>query len=447
MPVNRWHADWAWLGVSDKVDAHVLIEVEGDRITSVTPGVEQAPPDAYRVAGLLLPGLANAHSHCFHRALRGRTNGGGGTFWTWREAMYNVAARLDPDTYYTLARATFAEMALAGITSVGEFHYVHHDAGGRPYGSPNAMGDALAAAVAEAGVRMTLLDTCYLAGGFGAPLHGVQLRFSDGDAHRWAERVSDWKAPGSVHLGAAIHSVRAVPADQMAVVARWAGDQRSPLHVHVSEQRAENVACATAHGCTPTQLLLDAGALGDGTTAVHATNCGPGDISLLAAAGATVCMCPTTERDLGDGIGPARDAADAGIRLALGSDAHGVIDMFEEARAMELDERLRVEARGHWTPFTLLQAATSAGHASLGWDDAGRLTPGGLADFIVISLDSTRMAGADPGHLIEATVFAASAADVRDVVVGGRTIVRQGHHQTVENVPEALANAIAAVTG
>lgn len=444
--MRRWHADWAWLGASDRVDSQVLIDVEGDRITSVAAGVAHPPPDAYRVAGLLLPGFANAHSHCFHRALRGRTNAGGGTFWTWREAMYGAAARLDPDTYYALARATFAEMALAGITTVGEFHYVHHDADGRRYGSPNAMSDALAAAVAEVGIRMTLLDTCYLAGGFGVQLDGVQLRFGDGDAHRWAERVSAWKAPAGVRVGAAIHSVRAVPANQMAVVARWAVDQRAPLHVHVSEQEAENRACEAAHGCTPTQLLLEAGALSDGTTAVHATHCGPGDISLLSAARATVCMCPTTERDLGDGIGPARDAADAGLRLALGSDAHTVIDLFEEARAMELDERLRVEARGHWTPSALLQAATSSGHASLGWADAGRLTPGGLADFIAISLDSTRMAGADAGHLIEAAVFAATASDVRDVVVGGRTIVRDGHHQTVENVPEALATAIAAVT-
>jgi formiminoglutamate deiminase len=444
--MTRWHADWAWLGVDDEVDSQVLIDVEDDRITSVTPGVAHPPPDAYRMAGLLLPGFANAHSHCFHRALRGRTNAGGGTFWTWREAMYGVAARLDPDTYYALARATFAEMAVAGITTVGEFHYVHHDAGGRPYGSPNAMGDALAAAVTEVGIRMTMLDTCYLAGGFGVPLGGAQLRFSDGDAHRWAERVSAWKAPAGVRVGAAIHSVRAVPADQMAVVARWAVDQGIPLHVHVSEQEAENRACEAAHGCTPTQLLLDAGALSDATTAVHATHCGPGDISLLAAAGATVCMCPTTERDLGDGIGPARAAADAGIRLALGSDAQSVIDVLEEARAMELDERLRTEARGHWTPSALLQAATVSGHASLGWADAGRVTPGGLADFIAISLDSTRMAGSDRGHLIEAAVFAATAADVRDVVVGGRTIVRDGHHQTVENVPEALASAIAAVT-
>jgi formiminoglutamate deiminase len=293
---------------------------------------------------------------------------------------------------------------------------------------------------------MTVLDTCYLAGGFGVPLDGVQLRFSDGDAHRWAERVSAWQAPDGVRVGAAIHSVRAVPSDQMAVVAAWAGDRRTPLHVHVSEQQAENLACEAAHGCTPTQLLLDAGALSDGTTAVHATHCGARDISLLAAARATICMCPTTERDLGDGIGPARDAADAGIRLALGSDAHSVIDVFEEARAMELDERLRVQARGHWTPSSLLRAATSSGHASLGWADAGRLMPGALADFIAISLDSTRMAGSDPGQLLEAAVFAATAADVRDVVVGGRTIVRHGHHQTVENIPEALASAIAAVT-
>jgi formiminoglutamate deiminase len=444
--VSRWHADWAWLGMSDKVDSQVLIEVDGDRITSVTAGVEQAPPDAQRVRGVLLPGLANAHSHCFHRALRGRTNGGGGTFWTWRDAMYAVAARLDPDSYFALARATFAEMALAGITAVGEFHYVHHDGGGRPYASPNAMGEALGAAAVEVGIRMTVLDTCYLAGGFGAPPEGVQMRFSDGDADSWATRVSGWTPPSGVRLGAAIHSVRAVPADQMAIVARWADDHGSPLHVHVSEQRAENVACAAAHGCTPTQLLHDAGALSARTTAVHATHCDASDLALLSVAGTTVCMCPTTERDLGDGIGPARDAAGAGIGLALGSDGHSVIDMFEEARAVELDERLRVEARGHWTPSALLRAATSAGHDSLGWPDAGRITAGGFADFIAVTLDSPRLAGAEPAHLVEAIVFAASAADVREVVVGGRSIVTDGHHRTVESVPDALAEAIAAVT-
>lgn len=446
MSVSQWYADRAWLGVDDALESEVLISIQDERIISVATGVTEPPPTAHRLAGLVMPGLANGHSHCFHRALRGRTNGNGGTFWTWRDAMYGVAARLNPDTYYALAKATFAEMALAGITAIGEFHYLHHAAGGRPYSSPNAMGDALVAAATEVGLHMTLLDTCYLAGGFGTPLDDVQRRFSDGDAHRWAERIGDMAIPNGLRLGAAIHSVRAVPLDQMASVSEWASDHQSRLHVHVSEQRAENAACARAHGCTPTQLLHDAGALSVRTTAVHATHCSPDDVALLGHTRATVCMCPTTERDLGDGIGPAHDASDAGVSLSLGSDGHSVIDLFEEARAMELNERLRAEVRGRWTPLALLRAATVGGHMSLGWSESGQLAVGSLADFIAVAVDTPRLAGADPEHLLEAVAFGATSNDVRDVVIGGRIIVSDGHHCAVDDVPDALTRAIAAVT-
>jgi formiminoglutamate deiminase len=447
VPVTEWFAPWAWFGTGDAVERDVVIAVDGDRIASISTDVESAPSDARRLNGLVMPGLANAHSHCFHRALRGRTNAGGGTFWTWRDAMYKVAARLDPDSYYALARATYAEMALAGITAVGEFHYLHHARGGAPYSNPNAMSDALAAAASGAGIRLTLLDTCYLAGGFGTPLDEVQRRFSDGDAHAWVERVSTMTAGTNIRVGSAIHSVRAVPADQMRVVAAYAERQGGPLHVHVSEQRAENVACIETHGCTPAQLLADAGALGvPRTTAVHATHCTSGDIALMQESRTTICMCPTTERDLGDGIGPARAAADAGIAITLGSDGNSVIDLFEEARAMELDERLRTEQRGHWTPGALLAAATSSGHASIGWEDAGMLGAGMLADFICVSVDTPRLAGADPAHLLEALVFAAIAADVSDVVVGGRAIVSGGAHHSTPDLSGALGRAIAAAT-
>ena len=447
MPVTEWFAPWAWLGTGDMVERDVVIAVDGDRIASVTTGVESAPANARQLDGLVMPGLSNAHSHCFHRALRGRTNDGGGTFWTWRDAMYKIAARLDPETYYALARATYAEMALAGITSVGEFHYVHHAPGGAAYSNPNAMSEALVAAATDAGIRMTLLDTCYLAGGFGTPLDEVQRRFSDGDAQAWVERVSTITAGTNIRIGSAIHSVRAVPVDGMRVVAAYAERQGGPLHVHVSEQRAENVACIETHGCTPTELLADAGALGvPRTTAVHATHCSSGDIALMQSAGITICMCPTTERDLGDGIGPARAAADAGVPISLGSDGHSVIDLFEEARAMELDERLRSEQRGHWTPAALLTAAMSSGHASIGWEDAGMLRAGMLADFIALDVDTPRMAGADAERFLEALVFAAVAGDVRDVVVGGRAIVSGGGHLSITDVPEALKRAIAVVT-
>ncbi len=442
MPVTAYTAEHAWLGGTG-VEADVLIEVDGDRITAVSPGAGK-PPGAERLPGLTLPGLVNGHSHAFHRALRGRTHRAGGSFWTWREDMYAVAAVLTPDSYRALAAATFAEMALAGITCVGEFHYLHHGPDGVPYADPNEMGHAVLAAAAEAGIRITLLDTCYLTGGFDRPLTGPQLRFGDGDAAAWAARASELDATGTARTGAAIHSVRAVPADQLGTVAAWAAERDAPLHVHLSEQRAENEDCRAAHGRTPTELLASAGALGPATTAVHATHLSPGDVALLGGSRTTVCLCPTTERDLADGIGPGRELADAGAPLSLGSDSHAVVDLFEEARGVELHERLSSQRRGHWPAAELLTAATAGGAASLGWPDAGRIAPGAPADLVTVGLDSVRLAGARPGTLLESVVFAAGAADVREVLVAGRRIVRDGRHTAID-VPRALDAAIGAV--
>ncbi len=440
MPVTYW-ARYGWLpsGAAERV----LIETVDGVITAVRAGTPR-PPGAVELAGLTLPGLANAHSHAFHRALRARTQGERGTFWTWRKRMYAVAQRLDPDRYLALARAVFAEMALAGITCVGEFHYVHHDTGGARYGEPNAMGHALLAAAAEAGIRITLLDTCYLAGGIGEPLAGPQLRFGDGDAVAWAERADELAARQSdrVRVGAALHSVRAVPRDQMRTVVEWAGGHAAPLHAHLSEQRAENEACLAEYGATPTRVLADAGALTARTCVVHATHLTGADIALVGRAGAYTCMCPTTERDLADGIGPAVALRDAGSPLALGSDGHAVIDLFEEARAVELDERLRTEVRGHFSAGQLLRAATSDGHAALGWPRAGCIAPGWLADFTTVAVDTPRLAGFDPASAAEAAVFAATAGDVRHVVVAGDFVVRDGVHLLVDDVPRALDQAI-----
>ncbi|MFC9795996.1 formimidoylglutamate deiminase [Streptomyces sp. NPDC127584] len=446
MPLTTYWLEHAWLDTH--VEPGVALDVDADgRITAVRTGVDTPPPGAEILRGLTLPGLANAHSHAFHRALRGTVQVGSGTFWTWREVMYNVAQRLTPDSYFALARAVYAEMALAGITAVGEFHYLHHAPGGTPYADPNAMGEALIAAAGEAGIRITLLDTAYLSSGFGAAPDRHQLRFSDGTADAWAERVSGLKERDGVRIGAAIHSVRAVPADQLATVARWAQDRQAPLHVHLSEQTAENDACLAAHGRTPTQLLADHGVLGHRTTGVHNTHMTDDDIALIGSTATGTCMCPTTERDLADGIGPAVALQRAGSPLSLGSDSHAVIDLLEEARAMELNERLRTRTRGHWTAAALLRAATADGHAALGLPDAGTLEPGALADFTTLALDSVRTAGPVPRLAAETAVFAASAADVRHTVVGGRHVVRDGVHQAVPDVPRALADSIAALRG
>jgi formiminoglutamate deiminase len=453
---RRWLADLAWLP-GQGVRRDVLIEAEGDRFTSVTLSAPATSADVTRLHGLTLPGFANAHSHAFHRALRSTTQADRGTFWTWREHMYGVAARLDPDSYHRLARATFAEMALAGVSCVGEFHYLHHRLGGAPYADPNAMGRALIQAAAEAGLRITLLDTCYLAGGLAEdgllPLRGPQLRFGDGDAVRWAIRVTDLgcDARGMIEphaqVGAAIHSVRAVPRDQMHPVVAWAHQFGAPLHAHMSEQQAENESCQAAYGMSPARLLYAEDVLGPRTTVVHATHVDDGDLELLGGCQTFACLCPTTERDLGDGLAPAQALARAGCPLTLGSDSHAVVDMLEEARGVEYAERLARRARGHFTAEALLRAATAAGHTSLGWPDAGEIAPGAWADLVTVSLDSVRTAGAADGLALEAAVFAASAADVKDVVISGRDVVRDGVHLLVPDVPGELSRSIRAVLG
>jgi formiminoglutamate deiminase len=404
----------AWLGGVQPA-AGVLVELGGDgrRIASVTAGAD--PGDAERLDGLTIPGLANAHSHAFQRALRGRAQGPG-SFWTWREQMVALAETLDPDSYLRLARATYAEMALAGVTVVGEFHYLHHGPGGVPYADPNEIGRVLLAAAAEAGIRIVLLDACYL--------EGASARFRDASVEAWAERVAQLDG-----AGAAIHSVRAVDPRAARAVAEWAAQRGAPLHAHVSEQPAENASTRERYGVTPTQLLSEAGALSERFTAIHATHVTGDDIALLGAAGATVCLCPTTERDLADGIGPARALADAGARLALGSDSQAVVDLLEEARALELDERLASGERGRHSASELLGAATAGGYASLGLTDGGRIAPGALADLTTVALDSVRLAGTPP---LDGVVFCAGAADVRDVFVGGRRIVRDGAHVSID---------------
>ena len=480
---RAWHAELAWLpGLGVRPD--VLIEASGDRFTAVTPrtGIAGLPPGTIRLPGLTMPALANAHSHAFHRALRGITQAGRGTFWTWRERMYQVAERLDPDSYLALARAVYAEMTLAGIGCVGEFHYLHHGPGGVGYADPNAMSRAMIEAAAQAGLRITLLDTCYLSGGPDpaggpVPLAGPQLRFGDRTAQAWAARVSLLSADSrgmlgpAARAGAAIHSVRAVPPDQMPAVAGWTHSRGAPLHVHLSEQVAENDACLAAYGATPTAVLYEAGVLGPRTSVVHATHLTSADIRLLGGSEVFACVCPTTEADLADGIGPFGALAAAGCRLTVGSDSQAVIDLFEEARRIEMYERLASQERGHFTADQLGTAVTWDGHASLGWPDAGEIAPGSLADLVTVGLDSPRLAGATglagaagrPGSagragsegraggstpdlaVLEAVIFAASPADVRNVVIGGRDVVVDGRHVLVDNVPAALAAAVRAV--
>jgi formiminoglutamate deiminase len=419
----------------------VRIEWGSDgRITAVQ---RAAAPSAEDVRlGTVLPGMGNAHSHAFHRVLRGRTHRDGGDFWRWRESMYRAAALLDPARYLAMARAVFAEMLVSGWTAVGEFHYVHHRGDGTPWAEPHAMELAIVRAAAEVGIRLVLLDSLYLAGGIGRQLDPHQRAFGDGTTAAWLDRWHSLRdAIGErATLGAAIHSVRAVPPDDIrAAVLGLPADV--PLHVHVSEQPRENLDTLAAYGRTPVGVLADAGALSPRTSLVHATHLTGEDLSIIAASGATVVCCPTTEADLGDGIGPARALADAGTPIALGSDQNAVIDPFLEMRGLEAGERLASGSRGRFDPAELLAAASSTGYAALGLGHH-RLAIGDPCDLVEVSTMSPRTVGSETVQL----PMTATGSDVERVIVGGRVVADRGRLVPAECItfsrrPENLLRA------
>ncbi|WP_106214552.1 formimidoylglutamate deiminase [Kineococcus rhizosphaerae] len=423
MGIVTFHAQAAWL--DGRAVADVRISTVAGRITALTPGTPAEPGDEV-LTGLVFPGFANAHSHAFHRGLRGRTHGDGGTFWTWRTAMYSLAGSLTPDTYRDLATAAFTEMVLAGFTAVGEFHYVHHRPDGTPHDEPNAFALALRDAARTAGIRLVLLDTLYLTSAPGEPPLPEQRRFSDGSAQAWARRVKQIPADEFFRVGVAAHSVRAVGPADLSVVAETAWDLGAPVHVHLSEQPAENEACRRAYGCTPTELLDRAGALSPALTVVHANHVTDADVALLGARQASVAGCPTTEADLGDGVGRYRALVDAGSVLALGTDQHAVVDPFAETRGLEGASRLGSLRRGVFSPAELVAALTTGGHRSLGLE-GGSLQVGQPADLVAVRTDSVRTAGSDPAQL----AMTAAAQDVTDVVVAGEFRVRGGVHLAV----------------
>ncbi|NYF13461.1 formiminoglutamate deiminase [Pseudoclavibacter sp. JAI123] len=375
------------------------------------------------VLGTAFPAFGNAHSHVFHRLLRGRTHADGGTFWSWRDKMYAVAGALEPHAFERIAAAGFTEMVANGWGAVGEFHYVHHRADGESY-PDHDMELALANAARTAGIRLTLLDTCYLTGSIGADLSPEQRRFGDADAERWLERWFRLRSRlASTHpevlLGAAIHSVRAVPADAIASIVRGLPTD-VPLHIHLSEQAAENEQSLTAYGRTPANVLADAGALSSRLSVVHATHLTDDDITVLGETGVHAVFCPTTEADLGDGIGPATELVAAGARLAVGSDQNAVVDPLLELRGLEAGERLRSQTRGRFSPQELLTIGTQGGYSSLGVPAPGAV--GGPFDFVEVDSSSVRTAGSMPPQLL----LAGTGSDVVRTIVGGRVVYDRG---------------------
>ncbi len=424
-----------------RVHAGAALAIAGGRVVAVG----EPPPgfDRIRLAGrAILPGLVSAHGHAFQRAIRGRTQvrqPGRGDFWSWRDAMYRAAARLEPDDVRAAARMAFHEAARAGVTAVGEFHYLSHDPSGRPYEAPDRLASEVIAAAREVGLRIALLRVGYARGGAGISPSPEQRRFVDGspdDVVEGATRIAAAHAgDAAVTVGLAPHSVRACPAGWIEQLAGEARRRGWPLHVHVAEQPAEVEQCRAEHGLTPVGLLERLGALGPATTAVHAIHLTDGDVAALGRTGTTVCACPTTERDLGDGVVPADALLRAGAGLALGTDSFVQVDPLEEARALEGHLRLVRRERGVLAPegdarvdalaLRLLSAATRGGMRSLGLA-GGDLAPGDPADLVTVDLDDASVAGTSADDLVATVVFSGARTAIRDVMVAGDPVIRDG---------------------
>jgi formiminoglutamate deiminase len=437
-------AEYAWLGGAAQPQVNdtgvlaesVAITIEAGRITDIAVDVPDVPVGATPLAGLTLPGLANTHSHAFHRLIRGaepvhQTNAD--SFWSWRDQMYEAANGLTPESYGRLAADVFTEMVQAGYTTVGEFHYVHHERDGRPYNDPHAMELAVVEAAQSAGIRMTLLDTCYLRAGFNKKtVDEAQLRFSDGTVEEWEARVEGLartlRGRSTIRLGGAIHSMRAVSPDDAAMVVRWAGSRQLPLHMHLSEQPMENQQAKRYEHATPTELIMRSGAmqLDAAFCVVHATHLLPSDIKSLGARQTFVSCCPTTERVLADGITPTKALVEAGARLCVGSDSQSIIDPFEELRAVEMHQRLVTGVRGTHSVASLLAAASTNGYNALGWENGGAIAVGYLADFVTVATTGDRLRNAATATLPSAVVLGANGDDVHHVVINGEVVVRDG---------------------
>jgi formimidoylglutamate deiminase len=389
----------------------------------------------------LLPGFVNVHSHSFQRLIRGKSESrivSGKDFWSWRGTMYHAASQLNPQEVYDVARMAFLEMVFAGITTVGEFHYLHNAPNGQPYDDPNLLSKQVIAAAQSVGIRIVLLRTAYLRSGYQLPRDPVQIRFFESTT-AFLENMNALihECSGSafmVRFGVAPHSIRAVPLPDLREIVAWSRENKLPLHMHVAEQIAENTVCLREYGFTPVALFNKERLLGPDFTAVHAIHIRSDEIEMLADADATICSCPTTERNLGDGIIAADRVMAAGIRIALGSDSQAQIDPLEDARELDYHLRLEQQERAILDQITaktlasrLFDCATVNGARALALP-GGNVTPGSFADFFTIDLNDVSIAGHSAEDLLPIIVFSLNRSAIRDVVVNGRFILRDQQH-------------------
>ena len=450
-PPHAWLPDLVYTGKEFKDNLIVASDPEG-RVARLAPANQSG--QVVRLSDrALLPGLVNAHSHAFQRVIRGRTehrtNQTADSFWTWREMMYSAAARLTPEDLYDASRMAFMEMALSGITTVGEFHYLHNQADGTPYDDPNLLAKQVVRAARDVGLRIALLRVAYARAGHQVAANPRQSRFIEATPELYLTNLEKLRTDlasmsGKAWVGVAPHSVRAVPLDYLKSIIQHAQQMHLPVHMHVAEQPAEITACIEEHGRSPVALLESEGLLSDRFTGVHVIHITAKAARMIGAAKAMVCACPTTERNLGDGVVPMDLLLAANVSVSLGTDSQTQIDLLEDARELEYHLRLQKLERavlsqpddeGHSSALAarLFESATSNGARSLGV--AGQpLEPGGGADFFTVDLDDPSIAGATPAALLATIVFSLNKSAVKDVVVGGRRIVEGGRHFAQEEI-------------
>jgi len=435
--MSTWLPDLVYVDGRFQADLAVVCDRAG-KIEKIVDGKDAADP--IRLSGrAMLPGMVNAHSHAFQRVIRGRTEHRSehatDSFWTWREQMYAAANTLEPDDLYAVSRMAFLEMALTGITAVGEFHYLHHSRDGSPYSDPNLLEREVIRAARDVGIRIALLRVAYARAGYQTEANPQQVRFIEDTPDLYLknlEQLLDVKDDDLAWIGVAPHSVRAVPLDYLKAIVAFANERALPVHMHVAEQPAEVSACIAEYGRSPVALLETEGLLSKRFTAVHAIHVTPKAVAALARNGAYICACPTTERNLGDGVVPVDAYFDAGVRVALGTDSQIQIDLLEDARELEYHLRLQKMERNVLAPMIaqrLFDCATVNGAASIGFD-GGRIRPGAPADFFSVDLNDPSIAGAPVDDLLTTIVFSLSQRAVRDVVVAGKRILENGKHST-----------------
>lgn len=442
-----YHPDLLYQNGSFLSNAGILLGEDG-KILGIHPTDTPAAHKTIRLSGkALLPGFVNGHSHTFQRLIRGRSENrgiNGRDFWTWRNAMYRAALAVDPEDIYHVARMAFLEMVLSGTTTVGEFHYLHREPDGRPYSDPNLLGKQILRAAQSVGLRITLLRTAYFRAGYNLAPDPGQIRFYESlreyidNTSALAEEISG--TSDLVSVGVAPHSIRAVTLDYLQEIVAWAKDGEYPIHMHMAEQPAEIDACRREYGLSPIQLLRARNLLSERLTLVHAIHTTEEEVDALAEAKTTICSCPTTERNLGDGIIAADQAICKGVLFSFGSDSQAQIDPLEDARELEYHLRLLHKQRvildqihGMDLSARLFSYATEGGAASLRIN-AGTLQAGKAADFFTVDLNDLSLAGASAAELLPMVVFSLSRSAIRDVVVGGRMILRDGHHEAQQEI-------------